>query len=1636
MSFLDKLGNKLGDFYNSAIESSFGQTDKESLSSVEDGRQIPFGALGDFAKKIDKSATRSYTEDGFLRTDLFNSTSKQLEILMQEPNATILVKKKMFSSLANNYRPDYMSNDEKLFYKACKILFKNKCGEISALEQLSKINRVLDLDASYTEQMLPAILGAVDSLTAFNSNPISGVFESNKVNGLDKLIKISDQVRSILSFRNPARTTTWIRDLNDEDTGVIELTNVTNFSTGCSVRIGEGNANFSISDPYNKMIITEYDIEKAIADATDSFYNKSFFKFSLKQVDNLLSSFVSRFNELRRVRGASGISFKINANTVLSKRVVAVVDRIGTEVLFEYSPGIKGTTKVDNECLLGGSLLGNDGLDPQSKSNIVQNIFADKVKGESELSLFNEIINTIFSKLTLTNNSHTTFQLRNEKTNYARRKMRAFLLGRNILQPMDEINIFVSSKAGYDNKVLAGLKSNLTGLNVIQKFGATVYDLKNQFSAVFNPSNNLDIQSEKIMYVGREFPDRLWVYLRNLFVSEKEGVCIFSGLITNAGTQNSGGSYKVTVNCSDKTGYLEMGNVNFNPGADNFNGAIFDQLTPFKTRFDSTTTNFGSGVPELLDENKAILGDGVSNQGLLKFKSGPGIGQFVTESNFVGDVTINPTTGQKERYIHGPDGLVYNWKQGIGIYVAYGNSLEINDPNKVGVQSLFKNPFAGQDVMNVISLLVTGRPYNFINYWRNVVNLDGLQNDPILNKSGANSYFQNLKNELQKNNVLWGNFIPFKTLSINDESYAKVLNAEFSVNRKIEELNNKLSEFQELDTKNYLLSARKDIETSQAGIAPTQGSILVKEKMDQLQIDIQKLQNEIVEQDKTLGLSITGNDVTFSADGFINDEDESESLSEQSSRRNLRRRINELTKRVSWKVRANQDKNLFIVDDSYDKDFDFAAYEKSLAGDLSLYNNDFGNVKSHIENVTNLLNLEFYADSQGNLRVRAPQFNKIPSSVFYRLINLKKQYGIKIYPEFLDNLFKDQIDGLKLKIEIIEDEIRLFCSLLDITDDLSILIFMSSNSNLGSGGPFGLITNEDGTLERYDVLIKSSDPDIFENDETLSVVRSNATSNKSYFSPKERSEFVLSLLTPENRAKYTNASSIVGSTRTQSIIERLKIKTGKPVKITDFYFDLEFASQQFAPRKELDLVAITNELAKKISERQKAIKLFYESLKNSIELKSIENTSTSNGLLTPQVSFNSVPEILDHMIEDESYDDLGPGSGSRYIIKNSQIKSINYTEQPPDYTSVQVNGSFNEFEQINGGQDLTSAITNNNGLSSAFAIDYDLVRTYGLKSTSPVNIPFLTDPKTQLAPYASTLLAKARKNILRANVTIVGNEYQQPGEVVYIEDNQMLYYVKSVNHEFSFNGSFTTSLNLEYGHAPGDYIPNVFDTVGKVIYNNRDVIDFINYRQSNNLNETSLGTIILDENSFAAFKINDDKNQNISKYSKNNAKVIQDILNTIAYQFDINNIKDNPIQATLELRIYFDDKNVIPTNLKNLREDIKQVLTGQKETFNTSETGKLQITIPKEFIKAENDADVNLSNEDDPRSPSQQAINIARDLYEQSGALKDDRDVEDVFSSTFGENSTPPSFKQNGIKKNLFKYVIDCYLKFETKEIL
>src|SRR5690606_9363781 len=121
----------------------------------------------------------------------------------------------------------------------------------------------------------------------------------------------------------------------------------------------------------------------------------------------------------------------------------------------------------------------------------------------------------------------------------------------------------------------------------------------------------------------------------------------------------------------------------------------------------------------------------------------------------------------------------------------------------------------------------------------------------------------------------------------------------------------------------------------------------------------------------------------------------------------------------------------------------------------------------------------------------------------------------------------------------------------------------------------------------------------------------------------------------------------------------------------------------------------------------------------------------------------------------ESYNDYGGSSGSRYVIKRAQIRSLQLSENPPDYTMVEVQGQLSEnLPRSTLPQELNFFPSNGNAMVSALAVDYDAWRNYGFKNVMPVPVPFLSDPNSQCAPYAAMLLSRNRKNILRGTVTI------------------------------------------------------------------------------------------------------------------------------------------------------------------------------------------------------------------------------------------------------------------------------------------
>lgn len=72
--------------------------------------------------------------------------------------------------------------------------------------------------------------------------------------------------------------------------------------------------------------------------------------------------------------------------------------------------------------------------------------------------------------------------------------------------------------------------------------------------------------------------------------------------------------------------------------------------------------------------------------------------------------------------------------------------------------------------------------------------------------------------------------------------------------------------------------------------------------------------------------------------------------------------------------------------------------------------------------------------------------------------------------------------------------------------------------------------------------------------------------------------------------------------------------------------------------------------------------------------------------------------------------------------------------------------------------------------------------------------------------YAKSLLQRFLASRYQGQVSIPGRVELEPGNPVYIPFRNRIYYVESVQHSFTYGGSFTTTLHLNYGRKPWDQL--------------------------------------------------------------------------------------------------------------------------------------------------------------------------------------------------------------------------------------
>jgi hypothetical protein len=1664
MSFLTDLGTVVNEQFG------FGENSVTSLDTQEGGRVVNFGRLGDYADKIDKTAERTYTEDGFIR----NVRPRLREIIWQQPDITVVVKKRMFSSLIEMTRLDLLEDNERLFINATKRLFQNKCRLVAAYERLSKIEQVTKDAGQFNTWLTPMLLSSV---SIFDSLGAGDIFSSNTRQSIDALHKA-------ISYSDTGDVTSWTTSGFDsafsgqlgEGPGTFELNMVASVSTKVSTEFAGGTCALTIEDPYKLMVITEQDIDQAITDSTNFFRSSPFGRFTEIETQNLIEQLKNDLAIERGVRGVSQIKFSVNPQSLFSRKVRAISEADGREVVFEYKPGIAGLSFIG---ALGGPEPGVE-IDPVWIGD-----GTDQRLSSSEANLFRRIIESIHTLINFHNTTQSQIREFKGATNYTRNKMRLHFQGKNIIQPMDVINVFMTTRTLEDLKISQSLHNSVGfgGFQIGQKFDEIVRNI-NATLADLSGMKNRPEELEKNMIAGPDFPLWLWRMFRNDFTRQSAGTTIFVGLAQSASHTGSEGKYILNINCEDNAGYFNKSQVNLKPALDVWNSALYDPLTPFDVSFDAATgvpiTDINlDGFPPLLPENRQLLNSNAarfSNRG----KSGDPADQESYETN---DQELVPGKGGGEvtfrRVMSEPDGFVYRWKQGIQSITKTERAITQSGITEERSPLLTRQPFAGQNVMNVLSLLITGEPYNYNTFLKSAMaNANSLvAANPEEGEEAAITYIQSITNDLNKRNSVWGSFVPFKKLEIDEQMNTFIRKGESDLitrNQNIATLLRKRANLMDqltLQTAGFAADPTAYAQDDEGRPVPadpnsplrTAENTNLKVQIDEIDDEINAEQNAFQDQierelhENDIPLKIFGDDISYDP-SLTGETSDVTNAQREFDREEFRRQIGALTLRRLWKTKANDDVNMFIVDDQYDSNLDIQGFERAIQGSLKLFDSEYTTIDQQIKSTAEILNLEIFADTQGHIQARPPQYNRMPSSVFHKMFRDRDVRGIKVFPDALESLFFNQVRGVTDRIAIIEDQIRLHVLALgvvrvqsdgrldsDLDKDIRNFLGVTKESKFVflSDPKTGNVGGVDSSPFRRFIL--QSKPDLLEADRKkplktqltniFGVPGETGAGLKKDLTQAVGAERIFAAPMRVNavkKARFRSAHSEKVSKAIDEIRRRLVRKTGRPaLTLSEIHSNKRFKRLARPTFSQIDVLNIVDKVSQMVAERQKLALSAANAIRNLEEGLTVNaNDEGARSVLTPALNrFSdkaSIPQMLKHMIEDEDLDDLGPGSGRRFVLKESSVSKINITENAPPYTIVQVNGLLGDGMVDPPGGLTTSA--QGNAVTSAYAVDYDMWNMYGFRATNSISAPFFSQPDSQCGPYAVFKLIQARRNILQGSVDVHGyNEFYQPGDVVYVEDRDLLFYVTEVAHSFSY-GSLSTSLTLKYGHTPGEYIPTILDIVGKILYNAQGFTgQYRSARFNSREGDQSLGSFIVEGTSMSVFDLfrgpRGEKNQ---KLLTNVMFASSGLLNPVSFR---------RVKATMELRYY---ENGAGTNLSmsDLANGIKRLLSNPEQYSTLSEelTGKPMkgqegFKIPEEDIKIEA---VDISG-DGIKSPSRTAWSVVRlmiqDQYGGTSAVQDDAQ-EDAQES--GDNIEESVRKNIELAHVLSRHVIDVFVTFET----
>lgn len=1423
------------------LKKRISQTLNKAYNEIVNGQRsayIAYGGIDNPPQSLVGTGASVYINQN---SDL-SVTPDTRNIISISPEATILIKKKVFSSLGSQNNLAFMDETEKLLLRATKALFAYKVQQIRAYESLTKFENFLSSNQAYSLNLLASFskeasslgiknflyseedyvqkrleqwlqepsesdpqltnlkylknLPASDSRRAVretedkfrkeyykDNSDISFMNSGSTRIDFDKFLNLSDRqerynninkdILEILrrdAFSKDNQLTTWIVDPNSQEnyilgpgTGVIELAIFTGINTSCNNLTNEATANFDISYPYRLGTVLEDDIEVAIEEA--------------------LNGTIGLLSEL--IHGG-----------------------LHSEGMNERMPVVDGTAIIGAALELGGA----GKLDPAID------------------------------------------------VDYVRDRLRTFYLGKPFINPPDPVHVYMAS-----NKSLTDY-SNLG-------IGNTTSPSIDPFQMDYYEIDNTVLRAEYQLYSSKNISFDDYKNLRKRQENSFRMIHVFGGFVTNTSESYSGGFYSLKVSCADNMKWLDWTSYVLRPSLADPQNILQDPLTPFEIKKDST----GQAIyaqRDFLYENKRLL-----QSGLLSYDSGLLAGQNANEGNIIQSQFNGFGSLSDKKIVQHPEGMVYRWKQGIFTATA---GFQIVDPT--GEDSRANTLFSQQygipvvndaltnlDIPNILSILIIGQPYDVESFIEQSYEAHN-KRDKTTNLTQEDP-LTGLISSVRKQNEYYGNFHAYRTLTVDSESHNRMVRMA-GERRDANEVIKKLQK-RKLEIKRRIT----DLEESKKSGATTPIDAII----GTLQRELQYIDNGISSQ---LDIIDESNNLLSSRDVKLrigttstanlplgSTEEENNELTRAIMSVGAQRRIED--------VRLNRDKNYLIISDQYDT-ADIRPYILAINNTgIKLFDTTYTTSKQQCIAASQYLRMEFFCNTQGHLEFRPPQWNRIPLTVLKDFIALQKDSNKNIIPSFITNLFSTRIESLYLQVHALNIKIAIIALLLRTFPDKYLipninlvgptsLGFFGLKINTPSGGKNPDAANARLAGAEWNTLTGSTtrrNSEVFGTGISLGVTTGikgdvlfgNTTDLIGLFDPavQEKNDIISNVLTTISVRRdsqplskidtYANAATL--NKIRNSFKKRFGIDPGAGLKLGAEITDKDFITEENIDQALLGESGRIADLARAISQRDRFVSILNANLEKQKELKEIEqilagdqdenignvpylteaqeflsklatSTKSSIDLLTGKINNGT---IFDHLIEDDTRNILGFGSGRRFIIRDVDIISATYTETPPEYTRVNVKGT-SAFV----GDNLDRATESR--YYWAGAVDFDLWRQYGYISKT-LEIPFFSDAEGQSRPYAYLEMILQKAGINRGDITVAGNEFYQPGDTVYIPSKGLLYYVRTVSHSFSYSSkSFTTSLDLSLGHPPGEYLPSPLDIIGQELVSNLTQDPPITYR--------------------------------------------------------------------------------------------------------------------------------------------------------------------------------------------------------------